>query len=154
MSFVAQIAAAVGKGLLAGFVGTAAMTLSSTLEAKARGRKPSDAPARAAAKVLGVSPIGENEKKRFATLVHWGYGTSWGAARGVIAAAGWSGVPAAVAFFGAVWGTELTMLPLLGVAPPATEWERQEIAIDAWHHVVYASTASLVYEWLDHHDRT
>jgi hypothetical protein len=51
------------------------MTISSTIEQKARGRKPSDAPAQAAAKVLGVSPVGEDEKNRFSNLVHWGYGT-------------------------------------------------------------------------------
>jgi hypothetical protein len=33
------------------------MTVSSTVEMKLRGRKPSDAPARAAAKVLGVEPV-------------------------------------------------------------------------------------------------
>jgi hypothetical protein len=70
--------AAIGEGLVAGAAGTAAMTLSSTLEMKARGREPSDAPARAAAKVLGVDPTGESERRRFATLTHWGYGTSWG----------------------------------------------------------------------------
>ncbi|MDQ2881798.1 MAG: hypothetical protein M3Y48_11385 [Actinomycetota bacterium] len=41
---IGQVAAAVGKGLFAGMVGTAAMTASSTLEAKLRGRKGSTAP--------------------------------------------------------------------------------------------------------------
>ena len=39
------IAGAIGKGLVAGFAGTAAMTISSRLEAKLRGRAPSSAPA-------------------------------------------------------------------------------------------------------------
>jgi hypothetical protein len=75
-------AGAVGKGLVAGAIGTAAMTVSSTVEMKRRGRKPSDVPARAAGKVLGVEPVGE-------------------------------------------------------------------VAIDAWHHLVYAVATRLVYAVLD-----
>src|SRR3712207_9240685 len=87
-----DVAAAVGKGLFAGAAGTAAMTLSSTIEMKLRGRPASSAPADAAAQVLGVEPKGEKEETRFSTVVHWGYGTSWGAARGLIGAAGLRGV--------------------------------------------------------------
>ena len=82
-----DVAANVGKGLLAGVVGTAVMTVSSTLEMKIRGRQGSSAPANAAAKVLGVEPKGEAEEARFSNLVHWSYGTSWGAVRGLIGAA-------------------------------------------------------------------
>ena len=35
----------IGKGLVAGFVGTVAMTISSTIEQKIRGRESSSAPA-------------------------------------------------------------------------------------------------------------
>lgn len=144
-----RLASSIGKGLFAGAAGTAAMTISSTFEMKVRGRKPSDAPAQAAAKVLGVSPVGENEKKRFSNLVHWGYGTGWGAVRGVIGAAGLRGLPAGALFFAAIWGNELVMLPTLGVAPPATKWGAKELAVDAGHHVVYAAIASVMYEALD-----
>ncbi len=144
-----RFACEIGKGLFAGLAGTVAMTVSSTIEMKATGRKSSDAPAQAAGNVLGVSPVGEDEKKRFSNLVHWGYGTSWGAIRGVIGAAGLSGAPAAATFWGAVWGAELVMLPALGVAPPATEWGAKELGVDAWHHAVYAGVTSAVYEALD-----
>lgn len=143
------LAAAVGKGLAAGLAGTAAMTVSSTVEAKLRGREPSTTPARAASKVLGVAPVDEHGEKRFNALVHWGYGTSWGAMRGVLGAVGLGGVPAAVAHLAAVWGGEQVVLPATGVAPPATEWEPTEVAVDLWHHVVYAGTTSLAYAWLD-----
>jgi hypothetical protein len=83
-----DVAADVGKGLFAGVVGTAAMTVSSTLEMKMRGRPASNAPADAAGKVLGVEPKDEKGEARFATLVHWGYGTGWGTVRGLIGAAG------------------------------------------------------------------
>jgi hypothetical protein len=144
-----DVAAAVGKGLFAGAAGTAAMTLSSTIEMRLRRRPASSAPADAAAKVLGVEPKGEKEEARFSTLVHWGYGTSWGVARGLLGAAGLRGVQAAAAHFGAVWGSEQIILPALGVAPPLWEWGAEEVAIDTFHHLVYASATSLAYTLLD-----
>jgi hypothetical protein len=79
MMIIGNLASAAGRGLLAGAIGTAAMTVSSTLEMKLRGRPSSSAPADAASKVLGVEPIDEAAEARFSTLVHWGYGTAWGA---------------------------------------------------------------------------
>src|SRR5215217_1944755 len=127
-----DVAADVGKGLFAGAIGTAAMTVSSTLEMKIRGRPASSAPADAAAKVLEVEPKGQKEEARFSNLVHWGYGTSWGAARGLIGAASLWGMRAGIAHFGAVWGAEQVMLPALGVAPPFWQWGATEAAIDAF----------------------
>ncbi len=142
-------AASVGKGLFAGVAGTAAMTVSSTLEMKIRGRQGSSAPAEAAGKVLGVEPTGEAEQARFSNLVHWGYGTSWGAVRGLIGAAGLKGPKATAAHFLTVWGTEQVMLPALGVAPPFWQWGAKEVAIDAFHHLVYAGATGVAYAALD-----
>ena len=144
-----DVAAAVGKGLFAGVAGTVAMTASSTIEMKLRGRPASSAPATAAAKVLVVEPKGQSEEARFASIVHWGYGTSWGAVRGLIGAAGLRGVRANAAHLGAVWGTEQAMLPALGVAPPFWEWGAKEVAIDAIHHLVYAGATGAAYALLD-----
>ena len=99
-----DVAADVGKGRFAGVVGTAAMTESSTLEMKMRGRPASNAPADAAGKMLGVEPKDEWGEARFSTLVHRGYGTEWGAVRGHIGAAGLKGPAATAAHLGAVWG--------------------------------------------------
>jgi hypothetical protein len=144
-----DVAAAFGKGIFAGVAGTAAMTLSSTLEMKLRDRAASSAPAQAAAKVLGVEPVDEEAKARFSNLVHWGYGSAWGGARGLLAAAGLSGPAATAAHLGAVWGSEQVMLPALGVAPALTEWGAKEVAIDALHHLVYAGATGVAYSLLD-----
>lgn len=149
MTRLGDVAADVGKGLFAGAIGTAAMTVSSTLEMKIRSRAASNAPAEAAGKVLGVEPTDEVGKARFSNLVHWGYGTGWGAVRGLIGAAGLEGPGAAAAHFGAVWGTEQVMLPSLGVAPPFWKWGATEVAIDAVHHLVYAGATSIAYASLD-----
>ena len=77
------LATSVGKGLVAGFAGTAAMTVSSTVEARLRHRAASSAPARATAKVLGIKEFEDRvAEARFNDLSHWGYGTSWGIVRG------------------------------------------------------------------------
>ncbi|MDQ3353577.1 MAG: hypothetical protein M3507_03660 [Actinomycetota bacterium] len=143
-----DVAGAVGRGLFAGAVGTAAMTVSSTLEMKLRGREGSSAPADAAAKVLGIEPKGDAEKARFATVVHWAYGSGWGAARGLLAAVGLRGPAAGLTHLGVVWGSELVMLPALEVAPPLKEWGATELAIDGFHHTVYVTATSLAFAFL------
>jgi hypothetical protein len=73
------VAVAIGRGLVAGAIGTAAMTVSSTLEQKAREREASTAPADAAMKVLGIESFcDDGAKSRFSNAVHWAYGTAWG----------------------------------------------------------------------------
>ncbi len=145
---IGSLASAAGRGLLAGAIGTAAMTLSSTLEMKLRGRPGSSAPANAASKVLGVEPIDEDAEARFSTLVHWGYGTAWGAVRGLLAGIGLGGRSATAVHFAAIWGGSLVMLPALDVSPPASELEPTELAIDVGHHLVYVVTTALAYRAL------
>jgi hypothetical protein len=146
----ATLAENLGKGLVAGLVGTAAMTVSSTIEARIRRRGASSAPADAAAKVLGIEKfVDDAAERRFGTLVHWGYGTGWGAARGVLRTVGLSPTFATLSHFGAMWGGAVVMLPALDVAPPITRWGRTEIAIDVWHHLVYVVATAAAYELLD-----
>jgi hypothetical protein len=141
------LASAIGKGLLAGFAGTAAMTVSSTIEAKLRGRAPSSAPARATAKMLGIKEFEDGvAKARFNDLAHWGYGTGWGVVRGLLATSGLTPRAATVAHGAAIYGAAQVTLPALEIAPPAVFWPREEIAIDAFHHAVYAAATGAAYE--------
>ena len=149
MRIADKLASSIGKGLVAGFAGTAAMTLSSTLEARLRHRAPSSAPARATAKVLGIRSF-DNEiaQARFNDLSHWGYGTGWGIVRGLLSAAGLPPRAATLAHGAAVWGSAQVALPALDIAPPAIFWAPREIAIDAFHHTVYALATGIAYELL------
>jgi hypothetical protein len=140
----------IGRGLVAGLAGTAAMTISSTLEARLRRRAPSTAPARATAKVLGIKEFDSDlESARFNDLSHWGYGTGWGIVRGLLAAAGLSPRAATLAHGAAMYGAEQVTLPALDIAPPAIFWSKQEIAIDAFHHAVYAAATGLAYQLIE-----
>jgi hypothetical protein len=150
MNRIGSIPASIGKGLVAGFAGTAAMTVSSTVEAKLRGRPASSAPARATAKVLGIKEFdGPLAQARFNDLSHWGYGTGWGVVRGLLAAAGLRPRAATAAHGAAIYGAAQVTLPALEIAPPVVFWPKQEIAIDAFHHTVYAAVTGLAYALID-----
>lgn len=150
MKIADTIASNIGKGLVAGFAGTAAMTVSSTIEAKLRSRAPSSAPARATTKVLGIATFEDDvAQARFNDLSHWGYGTGWGVLRGLLAATGMSARAATVAHGTAIWGSAQVMLPALEIAPPVVFWAPEEVAIDLFHHTVYALATGLAYELLD-----
>jgi hypothetical protein len=149
MKTAEKFASSIGKGLVAGLAGTAAMTVSSTLEAKLRGRAPSSAPARATAKVLGIAAFEDAvAQARFNDLSHWGYGTGWGVVRGLLDAAGLPPRKATAAHGAAVWGSAQVTLPALEIAPPAIFWPKEEVAIDAFHHTVYALATGIAYELL------
>jgi len=150
-----KLAGSIGKGLVAGLIGTASMTVSSTVEARLRHRKPSSAPARATAKVLGITSFADEiAQARFNDLAHWGYGTAWGVVRGLLDAAGLPPRAATAAHAAAVWGSAQVALPALDIAPPAIFWAPREIAIDAFHHTVYAITTGIAYELLSGRRRT
>src|SRR5215470_3077618 len=144
MRIAEKLASSIGRGLVAGLAGTAAMTVSSTLEARLRHREPSSAPARATAKALGITSF-ENEiaEARFNDLSHWGYGTGWGVVRGLLDAAGLPPQAATLVHGALVWGGAQMALPALDIAPPAIFWEPQEIAIDVFHHTVYAMATGI-----------
>ena len=147
------LATSIGKGLVAGFVGTAAMTVSSSLEARLRHRAASTAPARATQKVLGIKEFdGPIAAARFNDLSHWGYGTMWGVVRGLFGTTGISPKAATAAHGAAVWGSAQVTLPALEIAPPFVFWGKKEVAIDVLHHTVYTAATGLAYAWLDKRD--
>jgi hypothetical protein len=146
---IGDIASAVGKGLVAGAVGTVAITATTVLANKLKSAEPSTVPAEAGEKVLGVEPKGQQEEQRLNTVMHVGYGLAWGVPRGLMSAFGLRGLWATVTHFFAVWGTALGMLPGLKLAPPPTRWDRKELAIDAFHHLVYAGATTAAFNFLD-----
>jgi hypothetical protein len=146
MRRVDTLATAIGRGLVAGLAGTAAMTVSSTLEARLRHRAFSTAPARATAKVLGIKEFDSDlAEARWNDLSHWGYGTGWGVVRGLLGALPMSPRAATVAHGAAIYGAAQVTLPALDVAPPSIFWGAKEIAIDALHHVVYAAVTGAAH---------
>jgi hypothetical protein len=146
---VGKLAASLGIGLVAGFVGTVAMTAAQTVEMRLRGREPSTTPAKAAEKVLRIHPDDAKAEAVLNNGVHVAYGTGWGVCRALLdTAVGLRGWPATALHFVAIQGSAFVMLPGLKVAPPVREWGAQAIAVDVGHHVVYAIAAGLTYDAL------
>jgi hypothetical protein len=146
MRRVDTLATAIGRGLVAGLAGTAAMTVSSTLEARLRHRAFSTAPARATAKVLGIKEFDSDlAQARWNDLSHWGYGTGWGVLRGLLGATPLSPRAATLAHGAAIYGAAQVTLPALEIAPPSIFWGVKEIAVDALHHAVYAAATGVAY---------
>ncbi len=141
-----DVSGALVKGVAAGAVGTGVMTGYQMAQTKLQGGAPSTTPADAVEKTFPVSTSGKQEKMRLANLTHWGYGTAWGAVRGLLGATGMSGTAASTVFFGLVWGSALTMLPALDLAPKPQEWGPKVLGEDALMHGIYATAVGLAYE--------
>ena len=146
-------ARAVLTGLAAGAAGTAAMTAYQTAVAKARDAEPSTTPAEVAKRIIrGVfqRQVPEEKTELLNNAMHWIYGTSWGAAYGIVSGSRKNGsvIPSGVAFGTLVWAASLVELPAMKLAPPVWEEPAEEAALDASYHLVYgvsvaAATAAL-----------
>jgi hypothetical protein len=141
-----KLGSAIGRGLIAGLAGTLAITISQIIEMKITKRPPSFAPADAASKALSIEAATREEREKFSNEVHWTYGTIWGVPRGLLSLTGLKGWPATAIHFVAIFYTALTIEPDFEVSPPISEWSKKAIAIDAFHHVVYAVAAGLVFD--------
>jgi len=148
-TLLGTLGAAIGKGLIAGLAGTAAITISQMIEMKITKRKSSNAPAKAVKETLHIEAASPEDNEEFSNEVHWTYGTCWGVMRGLLSIAGIKGFTATTLHLASIWGTAVTIQPKLDIAPPLSEWEPKDIAIDILHHTVYAVVAGLVFDAID-----
>lgn len=140
---------ALTRGMLAGAVGTAAMTLSERLEMTVTGRQASRVPGEVAAHLLpGKSPGAASDVEQLNTPMHWAHGITMGAARGLLDASGMRGPSATAAHFALVWGGDALLYRALGVADVPWRWSGDELAADMLHKGVYAVVTGAVYDAL------
>lgn len=52
------------------------------------------------------------------------------------------------AHFAVIWGASLVILPASKIAPPVTKWSAEEVAIDAFHHLIYVTAVDQTYALL------
>lgn len=160
---------AIGRGLLAGAIGTAAMTGWQTLTAKlqsgdgsegssAEGQEEADpweeasAPAKVAKRVLeGVfgREVGPEKIGSLTEVMHWGYGTGWGAAYGVLAGtAGRSTLRGGLLFGTGVWASSYAELVPMGLYEPPWKYPPKTVALDLSYHLVYGAGVAAAYRLL------
>lgn len=136
---------ALAQGALSGVAGGLAMTASTNLEMRLRGRPPSDAPANALARVLHVKPRGRRRKQALALAGHFGTSIGVGLVRGALDRAGVPRAPAAGATFAAAMLPEVVVVPALGATNPPWRWSRVDAAVSVLHHAVFAGAADAAY---------
>jgi hypothetical protein len=160
---------AVARGLAAGVVGTGCMTAWQTLSAKLQGSgaqqdgeqsEPAKDPweeASAPAKVAKRIGEGVFHKDVPADLIplltnvmHWGYGTGWGAVYGLVAGSTRrSGVRQGALFGAGVWASSYAQLVPMGLYAPPWTYAPGELALDLSYHLAYGVGAAAAYRALD-----
>lgn len=145
---IGRTAGRIALGVAAGAAGTAAMTLAQKIEMKATGREPSTMPADTVDEIADLAPEDEDKRQRFSNLVHWGYGTGWGALRGLLGSTPLGATAADAFFFGVVWGAPKLYMPALELTKPVTQWGAKQLALDFGHHLVYATAVALTWRAL------
>ncbi len=142
------LAAAI-RGMLAGAVGTAAMTLSERLEMTLTGRDSSTVPGQVGAALLPNSDAdAAGDVARLNGPVHWLHGIGMGAIRGVLDVAGMQGPPASAVHFALLWAGDAALYRTLGIADVPWRWDAQELVSDMLHKGVYAAVTGAAYEAL------
>lgn len=147
-SSIAQVAAGIGIGVVSGLVGTLVMTAAQLIEMQISGRKSSDTPYKAVKKTFGIEAQTKKDKELISNVTHFAYGSTWGIPRGLLATFGSRGMKGTTVHYGAVWGTELTLLPAMDVSEPVTTWKPKAIVQDAMFHAVYAIAAGITADYL------
>lgn len=140
---------AVGRGLVAGAIGTAAMTAAQTAWYRATGSESSSTPAEVGRRLVeGVlrRRVPEERLPLLNQVMHWAYGTGWGVAYGLVAGTRRPGALRGGAAFGAaVWGSSLVELPAMRLAPPVWEYPPRQLASDVGFHLVYGIAAGAAF---------
>ena len=135
------------KGMVAGVVGTIAMTVSERLEMAVSGREASTVPGQVGAHLLPrQDPSSTTDIERLNAPVHWAHGIGMGALRGALDQAGLRGLPASAAHFALLWGGDAALYRSLGIADVPWRWDADELGADILHKAVYAAVTGAVYD--------
>jgi hypothetical protein len=147
------------RGLVAGVAGTAAMTAWQELSAKLRssddgakeGREDgaedpwaaAPAPAKVGRMILGGLgyEVPAGKIGLLTNVMHWGYGTSWGAVYGAVMGNAARGRPLArgLAFGTWVWAMSYVQMVPLGLYELPWKYSPQVLALDLSYHLAYGA---------------
>ncbi len=136
---------ALGWGIVAGVAGTAAMTLSETIEQKITKRPGSLVPAQVGAKIVEPPIKTGAQAEKLNWVVHWGHGITMGAVRGLLGATALGSLAASILHFPIVWGGDVILYAALGIAPAPWKWRGQDLGVDLFHKFVLSAVTSVVF---------
>ena len=132
------VGAVLARGLLAGAVGVAAMTLAEKIEQAFTGRPNSYVPAHTLERLLRLPHRPDEERLHLNWTMHWGQGILLGAVRALMARHGFRGPVGSFLFMNLRLINDQTLENATGVGAPPWTWPRDEQAIDLLHKAVYA----------------
>lgn len=135
------------RGIVAGAVGVAVMTLAEKLEQRVTGRPDSEVPARTLQRALGRR---DDPGRRWLMnpVMHFGQAVLLGSLRGIMAEAGLRG-PWSSAMFTVVRLTnDQTLENATGIGAPPWTWPRKELAVDLMHKAIYGFATGVVADRL------
>ena len=138
------------RSVLAGTVGTAALSLSYVVERKlrARHRGPLDyddslVPGRIVVSIMHLPHVTAREDRDIGWALRWSYGSVFGLWHGVLRRRfpePW----ASAIFGGTLMSATLTLFPLLGRTPPPSKWPPDVMATCLGTHAAYVTAVAAV----------
>ena len=124
--------------MVAGLVGTAAMTAAEKLEQMLTDRPNSYVPAHTLERLLGLASKPDEERLGMNWAMHWGQGMLLGAVRGLMAERGLRGPVGSFLFMNLRLLNDQSLENATGVGALPWRWPVDEQAIDLLHKAVYA----------------
>ncbi len=128
----------IARGMVAGAVGVAAMTLAEKLEQAVTGRPNSYVPAHTLERLLGLPAKPDEERLWLNWAMHWGQGIALGAVRAAMARQGIGGPAGSFLFLNLRLLNDQTLENATGVGAPPWTWPVDEQVVDILHKAVYA----------------
>lgn len=139
---------AVVRGLAAGAVGAAAMTVGEKLEQALTGRPNSFVPAHTLERLLGLPRKPDSQRVWLNWTMHWGQGVLLGAVRGLMAERGIRGPVGSHLFTNIRLLNDQTLENGTGVGAPPWTWPLNEQVIDLLHKTIYGQVTGVVADQL------
>jgi hypothetical protein len=126
------------RGLIAGAVGVAAMTLAEKLEQAFTKRPNSYVPAHTLERLLGLPHRPDHERLLLNWAMHWGQGIALGAVRALMAQRGYRGPVGSFLYLNLRLLNDQTLENATGVGAPPWTWPVDEQVVDLLHKAIYA----------------
>src|SRR3954471_12609117 len=136
------------RGLAAGLVGVAAMTIAEKIEQAFTHRPNSFVPAHTLERLLRLPHKPDSQRRDLNWAMHWGQGILLGATRGLMAERGLRGPVGSFLFLNLRLLNDQTLENATGVGAPPWTWPVDEQVIDLLHKGIYAFTTGLIADRL------
>ena len=136
------------RGLVAGLVGVAVMTVAEKLEQRLTHRPNSFTPGHTLERLLRLPSKPDEQRLWLNWTMHWGQGVLLGAVRGLMAQRGVRGPVGSFLFMNLRLLNDQTLENVTGVGAPPWTWPRDEQVLDLLHKGLYAVTTGAVADRL------